>query len=145
MHRIPAWIARRAAKNFYPAFLILPRARRRAMYALYAFNRQTDDIADSAGDMPTKTVVVKDYDGKLLNGPNDVWVRPDGGAYFTDPYYKRPYWTRGPKEQDVEAVYYLAPDGILTRVDGNLKQPMMPFGCFRSAATRVRVLASGVR
>ena len=32
-----------------------------------------------------KTVVVKDYEGKLLNGPNDVWVRPDGGAYFTDP------------------------------------------------------------
>ena len=36
-----------------------------------------------------KTVVVKDYEGKLLNGPNDVWVRPDGGAYFTDPFYKR--------------------------------------------------------
>ena len=24
------------------------------------------------------TVVVKSYNGKLLNGPNDVWVRPDG-------------------------------------------------------------------
>jgi gluconolactonase len=66
---------------------------------------------------------VKEYDGKLLNGPNDVWVRPDGGAYFTDPYYKRPYWKRGPKEQDVEAVYYLSPEGKLTRVDGDYRQP----------------------
>jgi gluconolactonase len=70
-----------------------------------------------------KTVVVKEYNGKLLNGPNDVWVRPDGGAYFTDPFYKRPYWKRGGKEQDVEAVYYVSPDGKLARVEGELKQP----------------------
>ncbi|MFQ6099401.1 MAG: SMP-30/gluconolactonase/LRE family protein, partial [Armatimonadota bacterium] len=31
-------------------------------------------------------VVVREYNGKLLNGPNDVWVRPDGGLYFTDPF-----------------------------------------------------------
>ncbi len=70
-----------------------------------------------------KTVVVKDYNGKLLNGPNDVWVRPDGGAYFTDPLYKRDYWKRGPQEQDKEAVYYVAPDGKVTRVDGDYKKP----------------------
>jgi sialate O-acetylesterase len=70
------------------------------------------------------TVVVKDYKGKLLNGPNDVWVRPDGGLYFTDPYYKRDYWKRGPKEIDVEGVYYLAPDHkTLTRVVDDLEQP----------------------
>ena len=71
-----------------------------------------------------KTVVVKDYQGKLLNGPNDVWVRPDGGLYFTDPYYQRPYWKRGPREQDQEAVYYLAPDHkTLNRVAADLRQP----------------------
>jgi gluconolactonase len=77
-------------------------------------------------DVATKkhTVVVKDYQGKLLNGPNDVWVRPDGGVYFTDPYYQRDYWKRGPKEQDQQAVYYLTPDGkTLTRVAADLKQP----------------------
>jgi gluconolactonase len=69
------------------------------------------------------TVVVKDYKGKLLNGPNDVWLRPGGGLYFTDPYYKRPYWKRGPKEMD-ECVYYLAPDHkTLTRVVDDMKQP----------------------
>lgn len=70
-----------------------------------------------------KTVVVKDHAGKLLNGPNDVWVRPDGGAYFTDPFYKRPYWKRGPTEQDRQAVYFISPEGKLSRVDGELKQP----------------------
>jgi len=70
------------------------------------------------------SVVVKDYRGKLLNGPNDVWVRPDGGLYFTDPYYKRPYWKRGPKEQDGECVYYLGPDRRkLVRVADDLQQP----------------------
>jgi gluconolactonase len=69
------------------------------------------------------TVVVKDFKGKLLNGPNDVWIRPGGGLYFTDPYYKRPYWKRGPKEMD-ECVYYLAPDNkTLTRVIDDLVQP----------------------
>jgi gluconolactonase len=67
--------------------------------------------------------VVLDYQGKLLNGPNDVWIRPDGGLYFTDPYYKRPYWNRGPKEQG-ECVYYLAPDNKkLTRVIDDMVQP----------------------
>jgi len=70
------------------------------------------------------TVLVKGYKGKLLNGPNDVWVDPKGGIYFTDPFYRRPYWSRGPKEQDCEGVYYLAPDRkAVTRVIGDLKQP----------------------
>src|SRR5437763_15973488 len=56
------------------------------------------------------TVVVKDYQGKLLNGPNDLWIRPDQGVYFTDPYYKRGSWKRGVKEQGVEGVYFLTPD-----------------------------------
>ena len=69
------------------------------------------------------SVVLKDYQGKLFNGPNDVWIRPEGGLYITDPYYKRPYWHRGPKEMD-ECVYYLAPDNqTLSRVIGDMKQP----------------------
>lgn len=70
------------------------------------------------------TILLKDYQGKLLNGPNDVWLRPDGGLYFTDPFYKRDYWKRGPKEQDVEGVYFLPADrkGLMRVVD-DLKQP----------------------
>jgi gluconolactonase len=70
------------------------------------------------------TVLVKDFNGKLLNGPNDVWIRPDGGLYFTDPFYKRPWWKRGPMEQDGQHVYYLPPDrSAPKRVTDDLKQP----------------------
>lgn len=69
-------------------------------------------------------VLVRDYQGNLLNGPNDAWVRPDGGIYFTDPYYKRPYWRRGDSEQDRQAVYFLYPDrSRLVRVAEDLVQP----------------------
>jgi gluconolactonase len=70
------------------------------------------------------TVVIKDFEGKLLNGPNDVWIRPDGGLYFTDPLYKRPYWKRGPMEQKGQFVYYLTPNGKTLRpVAQDLTQP----------------------
>lgn len=69
-------------------------------------------------------VLVKDYQGKKLNGPNDLWIRPDGGIYFTDPFYKRDYWTRGPMEQDGQHVYYLSPNRRkLVRVIDDLQQP----------------------
>lgn len=39
-------ITRRSRSNFYYAFLALPRRRREALYAVYAFCRTVDDIAD---------------------------------------------------------------------------------------------------
>jgi gluconolactonase len=69
-------------------------------------------------------VVVKDYEGKLLNGPNDVWISPDGSIYFTDPFYKRDYWNHEKSEQDAQGVYYLNPKHKkLMRVVNDLKQP----------------------
>jgi gluconolactonase len=53
-------------------------------------------------------VLVEDYDGKTLNGPNDVWVNPvNGGLYFTDPYYKRDYWEKDHPPMSKQNVYYL--------------------------------------
>lgn len=69
-------------------------------------------------------VLVNNYGGKLLNGPNDVWINPvNGGMYITDPIFPRPYWDSGdPRRQGWEPtrseqspvgkggyVYYLAP------------------------------------
>lgn len=54
-------------------------------------------------------VLLSQYDGQNLNGPNDIWVDPKGGIYFTDPYYQRPWWTRKKKEIEQERVYYLPP------------------------------------
>jgi phytoene synthase len=39
-------IARREAKNFYYAFVALPKPRRNAICAIYAFMRKADDLAD---------------------------------------------------------------------------------------------------
>src|SRR5579863_7351658 len=41
-------ITRTAAKNFYYAFLVLPRRKREALCAVYAFMRRCDDVADDS-------------------------------------------------------------------------------------------------
>ena len=71
------------------------------------------------------TKLVFNYEGKLLNGPNDLWIRPDGGLYFTDPLYKRNYWKRDPAmQQDGQHVYFMTPNQkIVRRVATDLKQP----------------------
>lgn len=52
------------------------------------------------------TVVAERFEGKRFNRPNDLWVDPQGGVYFTDPAYG------GPAEFEVaaEGVYYVSPD-----------------------------------
>jgi len=40
-------LTKREARNFYYGFMLLPQAQRRAIYAVYAFARQCDDIADA--------------------------------------------------------------------------------------------------
>ncbi len=70
------------------------------------------------------TILVENYKGKKLNGPNDLWRDPKGGIYFTDPFYRRKYWADPNMEQDCQCVYYLAPDRkTLTRVADDLMQP----------------------
>jgi len=81
------------------------------------------------------TVLVSNYNGKLLNGPNDVWINPvNGGMYITDPMFPRDYWANDdprkvgnpswPPTHSEQAptgkgghVYYLAPgSSTLVRV-----------------------------
>ncbi len=66
------------------------------------------------------TSLVKEFDSKLLNGPNDVWVHPNGTLYFTDPLYERPYWTRDKKRQQAGEGVYLLKDGKVMSVDQGL-------------------------
>lgn len=54
------------------------------------------------------TVLLKDFNGHRFNGPNDLWEDLQGGIYFTDPYYQRPYWDRTSPDIKGEKVYYLA-------------------------------------
>ncbi|KAK1833053.1 SMP-30/gluconolactonase/LRE family protein [Podospora conica] len=58
-----------------------------------------------------KVIMDGKYNGKLLGGPNDVWVMADNSLYFTDPFWSRRWWANGRKsEQDVNTVYHLSAD-----------------------------------
>ena len=67
------------------------------------------------------TVLADSYKGKKLNSPNDLWIDPMGGIYFSDPRY-------GGRMDDVEKgsmqVYYISPDHKkLKRVTHDLVKP----------------------
>jgi gluconolactonase len=66
------------------------------------------------------TVLAEKYNDKRLNSPNDLWVDPEGGIYFSDPRYG----SKEGLEQDGFHVYYVPPDRKqLTRVTDDLKMP----------------------
>lgn len=79
----------------------------------------------SINDKGDVKVLIENYKGNLLNGPNDLWISPYGGIYITDPLYKRDYWERDPEmQQDGEHLYFLSPDKMqFIRVDENLVKP----------------------
>ncbi|HAM10773.1 MAG: gluconolactonase [Bacteroidetes bacterium GWE2_41_25] len=64
------------------------------------------------------------YKEQLLNGPNDLWITSDGGIYFTDPFYKRPWWEHTSMPQEIQGVFFISPDKkMVTRIIDDLKQP----------------------
>ena len=72
----------------------------------------------------TVTVLVTNYDGKYLNGPNDVWITPGGGIYITDPFYRRQWWDHTKMALTNQPVFYLSPDRQkLFPVANDLKKP----------------------
>jgi gluconolactonase len=72
----------------------------------------------------TVTVLVTNFEGKYLNGPNDVWVAPNGAMYLSDPFYKRKWWNHTMMALTNEEVFYLSPDRkILKQVTEDLKKP----------------------
>lgn len=75
-HRFCGELSRREAKNFYYAFLLLPRDRRRSMCALYAFMRHTDDLADEPGAPEQKARALESWRHAL-----DSALAGDAGAW----------------------------------------------------------------
>jgi gluconolactonase len=71
-------------------------------------------------------VLVTDYKGHTLNGPNDIWISPSGAIYLTDPYFQRDYWVRQKPDPALpgEKVYYLpAGKKDLLMADSSVKKP----------------------
>ncbi len=70
------------------------------------------------------TVLLSNYQGHRLNGPNDLWIDPKGGIYLTDPYYQRSYWDRTTPDITGERLYYLpAGKKDLVMADSNFARP----------------------
>ncbi len=79
-------------------------------------NRRVTSIAPDG----QVTVLADSYGGKKLNSPNDLWIDPKGGVYFSDPRYG----SQEGLEQDGFHVYYLPPDRKpLLRLIDNLVKP----------------------
>ncbi|WP_390452643.1 SMP-30/gluconolactonase/LRE family protein [Chryseobacterium sp. Alg-005] len=62
-------------------------------------------------------VLLKDFEGKRLNGPNDVWNDSFGGLYFTDPLYEREYWDNFKQEIPHKSLYYRSKEGKVSKID----------------------------
>ena len=79
-YRVCREIARREAKNFYYAFIALPRHKRDAICAVYAFMRHADDLSDDES-LPVEQRRVN------LNTWLDAWHRAATGEATTDPVF----------------------------------------------------------
>ena len=71
------------------------------------------------------TVLATGVGGKQFNGPANVWISPDGGVYFTDPYYRTTFLIRDPTARMAgQHVYFMAPDRkTVTQVTADLFYP----------------------
>jgi gluconolactonase len=87
---------------------------------LYPYKNGNLLVCDMMGhrvvEMTTKGQVVKviadKYDGKSIDGPNDIITDAKGGIYFTDPQFT----ADAVKNQPGRAVYYISPEGKITRI-----------------------------
>jgi gluconolactonase len=74
----------------------------------------------SIGPKGKTTVLAENYKAKPFNSPNDLWIDPNEGIYFTDPRYG----SRADLPQDGEHVYYLSADRKkITRVIDDMVRP----------------------
>ncbi|MEM6634844.1 MAG: SMP-30/gluconolactonase/LRE family protein [Pseudomonadota bacterium] len=71
-------------------------------------------------------ILASHFEGKELNSPNDVICDKSGRIWFTDPSFGRTREDLGvlrDQELGFQGVFRLDPDGTLTIVAGDLKQP----------------------
>jgi gluconolactonase len=79
------------------------------------------------------TVLADNYQGKRFNKPNDLWIDPHGGIYFTDPAYGTK------RSQDGEHIYYI--DANRTRVTHVINDMVRPNGLIGSPDSQILYVA----
>jgi squalene synthase HpnC/squalene synthase HpnD len=73
-------VARASHSNFYYAFYLLPKAKRNALAALYAFNRLVDDVADEGAQLSVKQRGLAAWRAQLDEAVTGRADRFDGAA-----------------------------------------------------------------
>src|SRR5437667_8876813 len=102
-----ARLTRRSRSNFYYAFLALPKRRRDALYAVYAFCRTVDDIADLGGEGGTDRA---DQRRALERWRRDVALCYEPGGRPADPIASR--------LAEAVRAFAIPRDALLAIVDG---------------------------
>jgi len=69
-------VARRSASSFYYSFLLLPKPKRMAMCALYAFLRRTDDLGDSSASAAERRAALEAWRAALARSTNGQYDDP---------------------------------------------------------------------
>lgn len=69
-------LTRASKTNFYYSFLFLPKPKREAIYAVYAFCRLLDDSVDTPGPLHEKTAALKKWREELDNCYTDQSTHP---------------------------------------------------------------------
>ena len=72
---------------------------------LYVCEGGTGSIVSYTRD-GKRSVIANKFGARSFNKPNDLWVDPKGGIYFTDPQYGNNFYV----VQGGEHVYYIPPD-----------------------------------
>jgi len=86
---------------------------------LYACEMLGHRVIEMGLDGKVLRVVAGEYNGKRIDGPNDLCIDRKSGIYFTDSQFIG----NEQKMQDKPAVYYVKPDGAIIRVIDNVEFP----------------------
>ena len=85
---------------------------------LYGCQNRSGKMVRLQGGPAGARIIAEEFQGKPLNSPNDLAIDEKGGLYFTDPVYGD-----RPQPQPVQGVYYIANDGVLSRVIDDIPRP----------------------
>ncbi|MFZ5833221.1 MAG: phytoene/squalene synthase family protein [Planctomycetota bacterium] len=114
-------LSRRSGSSFYPSFLLLPPPERRAMDALYAFMRYTDDLVDRDAPTDQRTTELAAWRVAVARatGAEDLVTNSDANEFVcldsssgSDPY------TILPALADTVARYRIPTEHLMAVIDG---------------------------
>ncbi len=113
-HRACRRLTRQAGSNFPAAFCLLPRAKRQAMHALYAFMRHSDDLADDPPPGCSPRELLRQWRGALERALSGELLSGDGDFGEVDP--------RGrailPAVVQTVREFQIPPESLLAVLDG---------------------------